>query len=110
MGSVALRIDHSPDRSGSLERKALPLAVGKAAEFGDAIGFGPRANHAAILEGSNRSATAVTSDGYTKKNTPLGSMKRWMSQEQAMRPTLGRALPTPCATTTLFPHSLSPNS
>ena len=37
-----------------------------------------------------RSATAVTSDGWTKRNTAFGSMKRRISQGQAMRSTLGR--------------------
>ena len=39
----------------------------------------------------NRSATAGTSAGFTKRNTACGSTKRRMSQGQAMRSTFGRA-------------------
>jgi hypothetical protein len=59
---------------------------------------------------SNRSPTASTSDGATKRNTAVGSMKRRMSQGQAMRSILGRARhPDGAATTIAFGNHLGGN-
>src|SRR5215510_5016967 len=43
---MVLRMDHAPSRAS-----LVLLIVGQSAEYGDAIGFGPKAHHAGLREG-----------------------------------------------------------
>src|SRR5215813_3136797 len=51
MRPLVLRIDQTLQVVAVTARVLRPLAVGEAAEKGDAIGFGPKAHHAGFREG-----------------------------------------------------------